>query len=36
MEILVIDGQGGGMGRGLVAEVKKHFPETKFRTVPEL
>ena len=33
MEILVIDGQGGGMGRGLVAEVKKHFPEATVRAV---
>ena len=33
MEILVIDGQGGGMGRGIVAEVKKRFPEATVRAV---
>ena len=28
MEILVIDGQGGGLGRQLVAAVKKAVPAT--------
>ena len=27
MEILVIDGQGGGLGRAVVAALKSHFPE---------
>lgn len=33
MEILVIDGQGGGMGRQLVAELKRRFPESQVRAV---
>ena len=27
MEILIIDGQGGGLGRAVVAALKSHFPE---------
>lgn len=27
MEILVIDGQGGGLGRAVVAALKSHFPD---------
>ncbi len=33
MEILVIDGQGGGMGRQLVAELKRRDPEIQVRAV---
>ena len=33
MEILVIDGQGGGMGRGIVDEVRRCFPQAKIRAV---
>lgn len=33
MEILVIDGQGGGMGRGIVGEVRKRFPQATIRAV---
>ena len=31
MEILVIDGQGGGLGRQLVAAVKKAVPQAVVR-----
>ena len=33
MEILVIDGQGGGMGRGIVDEVRRCFPQARIRAV---
>ena len=33
MEILVIDGQGGGMGRGIVGELRKRFPQARIRAV---
>ena len=33
MEILVIDGQGGGMGRGIVTELRKRFPQANIRAV---
>lgn len=33
MEILVIDGQGGGMGRQLVSEIKKALPDAAVRAV---
>ena len=33
MEILVIDGQGGGLGRQLVAAVKKAVPQAQVRPV---
>ena len=33
MEILVIDGQGGGMGRQLVAELKRRHPACRVRAV---
>ena len=33
MQILVIDGQGGGMGRQLVGEIKARFPEVTVRAV---
>ena len=34
MNILIIDGQGGGIGRQLVENIKKAFPEQKIK--PEL
>ena len=33
MEILVIDGQGGGMGRGIVQEIKERLPQVRVRAV---
>jgi len=33
MNILIIDGQGGGLGAQLVATVAKHFPTYKIRAV---
>lgn len=33
MKILIIDAQGGGMGRQLVASVKKEFPQAKITAV---
>lgn len=33
MEILIIDGQGGGMGRQLVSEIKKAIPGAAVRAV---
>lgn len=33
MEILVIDGQGGGVGRSLVEELKKRYPDYKLIAV---
>ena len=33
MNILIIDGQGGGLGAQLVATVTKHFPAYKIRAV---
>ncbi len=33
MNILVIDGQGGGIGRQLVARIKKEFPEVSLTAV---
>lgn len=33
MEILIIDGQGGGMGRQLVSEIKKAIPDAVIRGV---
>ena len=33
MNILMIDAQGGGMGRQLVASVKKEFPQTEITAV---
>ena len=33
MEILIIDGQGGGMGRQLVSEIKKALPDAVVRGV---
>ena len=33
MEILVIDGQGGGLGRQLVAALRKAMPETALMAV---
>ena len=33
MEILVIDGQGGGMGRGIVQEIKEGLPQVRVRAV---
>ena len=33
MEILVIDGQGGGMGRQIVAELKRKYPDSRVRAV---
>lgn len=33
MQIMVIDGQGGGMGRQLVSEIKAAFPDCLIRAV---
>ena len=33
MKILIIDAQGGGMGRQLVASVKKEFPQAEITAV---
>lgn len=33
MKVLIIDGQGGGLGRQLVAAVKERFPEIEVLTV---
>ncbi|MGI6743612.1 MAG: DUF3842 family protein [Eubacteriales bacterium] len=33
MTILVIDGQGGKLGRTLIENIKKHFPETEIMAV---
>lgn len=33
MNILVIDAQGGGLGRQLVASIKKEFPQTEITAV---
>ena len=33
MEILVIDGQGGGLGKALVAALRSHFPEAVINAV---
>lgn len=33
MKVLIIDGQGGGIGRQLVAEIKKALPETHITAV---
>ena len=33
MKILIIDGQGGGLGRQLVTAVKEHYPETEVLAV---
>lgn len=33
MNILVIDGQGGGIGRELICEIKKKFPEADITAV---
>ena len=33
MKVLIIDGQGGGLGRQLVAAVKERFPEIEVLAV---
>lgn len=33
IRVLIIDGQGGGMGRGLVEAVKKRWPALHLRAV---
>ena len=33
MEILVIDGQGGGLGKTIVAALRAHFPEAEINAV---
>ena len=36
MRIMVMDGQGGGVGRSLLEALKEHFPEAELIAVPSL